>query len=86
MAQRDIAFAPVKSLREALDDPQVRARGMVLVDEHGWEHLGTPIRFVDEPGRVGSRLPALGEHSAEVLREVGYGEAELAAMKATGVF
>lgn len=86
MAQRDIAFAPVKSLREGLDDPQVRARGMVLVDEHGWEHVGTPIRFVDEPGRVGSRLPALGEHSAEVLREVGYGEAELAAMKATGVF
>jgi crotonobetainyl-CoA:carnitine CoA-transferase CaiB-like acyl-CoA transferase len=86
MAGRDIAFAPLKSLREGLDDPQVRARGMVLVDERGCEHLGTPIRFAREPARIGFDLPALGEHSEAILGELGYGAEELAAMKAKGIY
>jgi crotonobetainyl-CoA:carnitine CoA-transferase CaiB-like acyl-CoA transferase len=86
MADKDIAFAPLKSLREGLDDPQVRARGMVLEDERGFEHIGTPIRFADEPARIGFDLPAKGEHSEAILRGLGYGEAELAAMRAAGIF
>ncbi len=86
MAGRDIAFAPLNSLREGLDDPQVRARGMVLVDERGWDHIGTPIKFANEPARIGFELPAKGEHSATILRGLGYSEAELAAMKADGIF
>ena len=40
----------------------------------------------DEPGRIDFRLPALGEHSEDILRGLGYGDAELAAMKANGVY
>jgi crotonobetainyl-CoA:carnitine CoA-transferase CaiB-like acyl-CoA transferase len=85
MAGKDIAFAPLKTLREGLDDPQARHRGMVLEDARGWEHLGIPVAFADEPGRVRFDPPAHGEHSEEILRTLGYSDAELAAMKADGV-
>ena len=85
MADKDVAFAPLKTLREGLDDPQVRAREMVLVDERGFEHIGTPIKFRHEPTRIGFALPAKGEHSAAILRELGYDEAALAAMQGEGI-
>jgi crotonobetainyl-CoA:carnitine CoA-transferase CaiB-like acyl-CoA transferase len=81
-----LAFAPVKNLREALDDPQARAREMVLVDERGWEHLGIPIKFTHEPGRVRFDLPAHGQHSAEIIKSLGYSEAEVRALKEKGVW
>jgi crotonobetainyl-CoA:carnitine CoA-transferase CaiB-like acyl-CoA transferase len=68
---RDIGFAPVRDLREALDDPQVRSRGMLLVDEQGIEHLGVPIRFLHEPARPSFQVPALGEHRATVTGASG---------------
>jgi crotonobetainyl-CoA:carnitine CoA-transferase CaiB-like acyl-CoA transferase len=86
MADKDVAFAPVKSLREGLDDPQVRHREMVVEDEKGWEHIGLPIKFGHEPGRVDAALPERGQHSEEILRGLGYGDAELRVMKANGVF
>jgi crotonobetainyl-CoA:carnitine CoA-transferase CaiB-like acyl-CoA transferase len=86
MAGKDIAFAPVKTLREGLDDPQARHREMVVEDQRGWEHLGIPIKFADEPGKVRFDPPARGQHSEEILRAIGYSDAELAAMKADGVY
>jgi crotonobetainyl-CoA:carnitine CoA-transferase CaiB-like acyl-CoA transferase len=81
-----LAFAPVKNLREALDDPQARAREMVVVDERGWEHLGIPIKFAHEPGRLRFDLPAHGQHSAEIIRSLGYSDAEVRALKEKGVW
>ena len=86
MAGRDIAFAPVNTLRDGLDDPQTRHRGMLVEDARGWEHLGIPIRFADEPGQIDFDPPAQGQHSEEILRSLGYSDAELAAMKAEGVY
>jgi crotonobetainyl-CoA:carnitine CoA-transferase CaiB-like acyl-CoA transferase len=86
MADKDVAFAPVKTLRESLDDPQVRHRGMVVEDARGWEHIGVAVKYEDEPGRIDFGLPRLGEHSGDILRGLGYTEAELAEMKANGVY
>jgi crotonobetainyl-CoA:carnitine CoA-transferase CaiB-like acyl-CoA transferase len=86
MADKDLAFAPVKTLREGLDDPQVRSRKMVVEDGRGWEHLGVAVRYENEPGRIDFDVPQLGEHSEDILRGLGYTEAELAAMKADGVY
>ncbi|HEY5637722.1 MAG TPA: CaiB/BaiF CoA-transferase family protein [Burkholderiales bacterium] len=83
---RDIAFAPVKTLPEALDDPHFAARGMVLKDARGWDHLGVPIRFTHEPGRVKFDAPAHGEHSSEILRALRYSAQEIEALRARGVF
>jgi crotonobetainyl-CoA:carnitine CoA-transferase CaiB-like acyl-CoA transferase len=82
---RDIPFAPVKSLPEVLDDPHFRARGMVTRDARGWDHIGTPIRFAAEPARLAFSLPALGEHSRDVLRDLGYGANEIAELERDGV-
>jgi crotonobetainyl-CoA:carnitine CoA-transferase CaiB-like acyl-CoA transferase len=81
---RDVCFAPVKNLREAFDDPHADARGMHLVDDHGQEHVGLPIRFNSEPGRVDFATPVAGEHTEEVLREVGYDDDALAGLKDAG--
>ena len=85
MEGKDIAFAPVKTLREGLDDPQARHRGMVMEDARHWEHLGIPLTFADEPGEVRFDPPAHGQHSEEILSWLGYSPVELAAMKAGGI-
>ena len=82
---RDIAFAPVKMLPEMLEDPHFKARRMVLKDERGWDHIGVPIQFTNEPGRATFRSPAHGEHSLQTLRELGYRDAEIERLKKDGV-
>lgn len=82
---RDIAFAPMRTLPEVLDDAHFKARGMVLKDPRGWDHLGVPIRFTDEPGRARFDLPALGQHSSEILRALDYAESDIASLQSRGV-
>ena len=82
----DAAFAPVKNLREACDDPQVRHRGMIFEDERGWEHIGVPIKFAAEPGKPRLAFAEVGEHTAETLKGLGYSDAQIAGMKEGGVF
>jgi crotonobetainyl-CoA:carnitine CoA-transferase CaiB-like acyl-CoA transferase len=82
---KDISFAPVKNLREAMDDPQVAARAMKLIDPAGHEHLGIPIKFRAEPGRVNFALPAIGEHNEELLLRAGLSREQIAALAAAGV-
>jgi crotonobetainyl-CoA:carnitine CoA-transferase CaiB-like acyl-CoA transferase len=77
---KDVAFAPVKDLREAFDDAQANARGMHVLDAHGLEHIGIPIKFAAEPGRMSFDLPQLGEHNAELLTSLGYSGAALRAL------
>jgi crotonobetainyl-CoA:carnitine CoA-transferase CaiB-like acyl-CoA transferase len=59
----DVSFAPVNTLREALDDPHVRARNLILEDELGREHIAPAVRFLDEPAAPRLREPMLGEHN-----------------------
>jgi hypothetical protein len=61
---QDVSFAPVNTLREALDDPNVRARGLILKDDLGREHIAPVVRFLDEPAQPALREPGLGEHKS----------------------
>jgi crotonobetainyl-CoA:carnitine CoA-transferase CaiB-like acyl-CoA transferase len=64
---RDICFAPVRTLKEAFDDPFLAERGMLSRDAEGSEVVGTPIRFRDEPGRIHSHAPGKNEHGDAII-------------------
>ncbi|MFT7219317.1 MAG: crotonobetainyl-CoA:carnitine CoA-transferase CaiB-like acyl-CoA transferase [Candidatus Azotimanducaceae bacterium] len=82
----DAAFAPVNNLREGMNDPQVQFREMIVHDKNGHEHIGIPLKFLNEPGRVNFALPALGEHNEEIARSLGYSEEEVLALGRDGAF
>jgi len=63
----DVCFGELKTFPEALRDPQLLHRGMVLGDALGRRHLNSPIRFLREPARPDLHEPALGEHGARIL-------------------
>ena len=81
----DVAYAPVRSLKDAIDDPNTRARGMLLEDEQGRRHLGVPIRFAREPAEPRLRAPGFGEHSNEIVKSLGYGDADVERLRAERV-
>ena len=53
----DLCWAPLRNLKEAFDDPNTRARGMVLTDGAGNRHIGPAAKFRAEPGQPDLRLP-----------------------------
>ena len=80
----DVWWAPINTPKTVLDDPQVEASGafveMVPRDGHEpFRAIASPIDIDDERQRPGP-VPALGEHNAEVLAELGYTTEEIAAM------
>ena len=86
LAGTDFCCEVALSLEEALDDPQVRARGLAgAPDPDGPPviRLGHPLR----DGRAGGRRawPRHGQHSAELLRGLGLAEAEIDELEAAGV-
>jgi crotonobetainyl-CoA:carnitine CoA-transferase CaiB-like acyl-CoA transferase len=82
---RDVAFAPMKTLPEVLEDSHFKARGMVLQDHNGWDHLGVPIKFTDEPAQPNLDPPAHGQHSVAILRGLGYADGAIAKLVSDGV-
>ncbi|MEO5963036.1 MAG: CoA transferase, partial [Thermomonas sp.] len=67
----DVCWAPVKTLTEAFNDPHTQAREMVWTAPDGGTHLGIPIRFANEPGRINPTLDTLGGSTTDVLAELG---------------
>ncbi|MFN5821973.1 MAG: CoA transferase, partial [Novosphingobium sp.] len=57
---KDVAFAPVLDFREALDEPHVAQRGL-LVEADGRHHIAPPIRFANEAPWQPGPVPELGE-------------------------
>jgi len=66
---------PVFSIQDMLADPQTRARDMVVATDHPTlgrvETLGAPVKLSATPARVTRAAPTLGQHTDEILRELG---------------
>jgi crotonobetainyl-CoA:carnitine CoA-transferase CaiB-like acyl-CoA transferase len=80
-----VCVGPVNDLREALDDPQVRHRGMVAEVEGIPVGPASPLTFSGRKPTELRSAPALGEHTAEVLSRIGIDEAGLSELRAQGV-
>ncbi len=84
-----IPCGPVNELHEVFADPQVQARGMVVKLPHprraALPMLANPIRLSETPVQYRRVPPALGEHTDEVLAELGYGDEERRALRSRGV-
>jgi formyl-CoA transferase len=89
LEREGIPSGPINSYPEALADPHTLARRMVVDLMHPGagpvKALGVPIKLSDTPGAVERPAPLLGEHTAALLTELGYSEAEQQALKANGV-
>ncbi|HET9652638.1 MAG TPA: CoA transferase [Usitatibacter sp.] len=83
-----VPAGPVNSIGEALTQPQVLAREMVVEVEHPKmgrvKTLGCPIKFSATPSKVAGPPPLLGEHTREILKQVGYADADIDTMVQAG--
>src|SRR5262249_12880737 len=88
LGAEDVPAGKVVGLGELADDPQVVAAGTFAETTHPrarrMREARPAPRFGATPARPGGPAPALGEHTDEVLAEIGLG-AEIAALRAEGV-
>ena len=88
LAAGDMIAAPINELPEVVADPQIRHNGMIVTTEHATlgplDVTGVPIRFDRTPGAVRVAPPTLGQHTAEILEELGFDANETRELAASG--
>ncbi len=89
LASNDVPAVPLYNVAEVLDDPQVKHLGLTEELEHPkagkLRFVAGPVRFRDLPKEKPAAPPLVGEHSEEVLRELGYGSDDIEALHSQGV-
>jgi crotonobetainyl-CoA:carnitine CoA-transferase CaiB-like acyl-CoA transferase len=89
LSAANVPCSPIHSLGQALEHPQVASRGLVVESEHPVlgtiRNIGLPVRFQNEDRNAVRPPPLLGEHSAEVLRSLGYDDEHIANLLDEGV-
>lgn len=82
-----VPCGPILSVAEMLDDPQVAARAMRVTTHHATlgavETLGNPIKFSASAQGGISAAPVLGQHTREILNEIGFAPDEAEALIAS---
>ncbi len=86
--QYDIPCGPILSMKEIAEEPSLRATGTVVEVDHPtrgkYLTVGNPIKLSDSPTEV-TRSPLLGEHTDEVLSQLGFDAAYIAELRAEKV-
>ena len=80
LAHLDCCVTPVLTSEEAIANEQFLARAMVI-EENGRPRFALPVKFSEFGFEIGRSAPQAGEHSDEVLREAGYTDAQIAALR-----
>ncbi len=90
LSERDVFCSPVNTAVELTKDPQTIANDYVIDTSHrlfgNIKVPGYPVEFSETPAAPGFTAPKLGEHTREILRDIGgYSEAEIAKFQKDGV-
>lgn len=84
-----VPCGPVNYRADLYTDPQAQALNLIWEVENRdlgtYKAAGHPIRFSKTPAIPGRGAPALGEDTATVLRQFGYGDEQIARLKASGI-
>lgn len=88
LATKDVPVAPVNDLEEAFKDPQVLHRKMILEskDSQGQavKQVAPGIKLSATPASIRTMSPSPGQHTEEILKDLGYKEAEIKDLKQKG--
>lgn len=88
MENAGVPCGPIYDLAEAYDDPQVRAREMMVEVEHPVagtiKNMGIPVKLSETPCTVRRAAPTLGQHTDEVLAEFGFSHSETEELRRSG--
>ncbi|HET9668637.1 MAG TPA: formyl-CoA transferase [Casimicrobiaceae bacterium] len=84
----DIPCGPILSMKEIAEEPSLRKTGTVVEVDHPtrgkYLTVGNPIKLSDSPTEV-KRSPLLGEHTDQIMKELGYSDAEIQSLHAEKV-
>ena len=88
LRQKDVCVAPVNSVNEVFEDPQVVQREMAVEIEHPTlgrvKQVGIGIKLSDTPGAVRSIAPLPGQHTDDILLGLGYTRENIAELRESG--
>ena len=89
LEEAEVPCGPINDLADVFSDPQVLHREMLLELDHPSagriKQTGIPIKFSETPGAINLPPPLLGQHTEEILTELGYSPEDVQALKAQEV-